>query len=65
MGHRRGCDHGIVGSSRGLATGAAQRSRHSPERTRCLCIEWQGIEIGLRLLDVSLTGSSLLIGGCH
>ena len=61
----RGGDHGVVASGLDLPPGGPERGSHSAKCTGRLCIEGDGSEVRLGLLQRSLTSGPLLAIGCH
>jgi hypothetical protein len=52
-------DHRVVRPRIGLAARTPKRCGDLPERSGCLDIEWEGVEVGLGLLEVRKTSGSL------
>ena len=55
-----GRDLGVIGPSRGLASGVTQRRSDPAEGSRGRGVEGEGFEVGLGLLKVRLPGGCLL-----
>ncbi|OLT18768.1 hypothetical protein BJF86_00655 [Serinicoccus sp. CNJ-927] len=54
-----GCDQGVVGPGRGLASRPSQVGGDPPEGPRSLSVQGQGVEVRLSLLQMGLTSSPL------
>jgi hypothetical protein len=65
VGHGDGGDHGVVGAGGWFASRPAQASGDPTEASSGVGVERERFEIGLGLLDVSLTGRSFIVGGGH
>jgi len=65
VGERGGGDHRVERPLRRLAAGTAQGCGDVPEPTSSGSVEDGRVDVGLCLLEVSLTGRSLLAGHRH
>jgi hypothetical protein len=59
VGERHGSDHCVVRPSAGPAPGTVKRRDDAPEHSRRRCVKWQGVKVGLRLLQTKLARRSL------